>query len=95
MARQTKTYPAVSGPNASTAAVLPANPKRIGLFIQNTGANPGNRRFGGPVQGVGGDALLTTGQFHQWDQKDSCPLESVSVGSVLATTWVIEETVDD
>lgn len=91
--RKTKTYPAVSGPGASTDPVLPQNPERLALYIQNTGANPGVYRLGGPPQGSGQDPALTAGSREKWDQVDTCPLESVSVQSAAATTWVIMETI--
>jgi hypothetical protein len=91
--RTTKTYVVATGPNASTAAVVPANPFRIAVFIQNTGANPGLARFGGPVQANGSDMAFTAGQSQKWDQADTCPQDALTFQSTAATTWCVIETV--
>lgn len=91
--RSTKTYLAISGPTQTTRApVLPTNPARLALFIQNTGANPGLVRFGGPTQGNLSDILFAAGAWIKWDRPDSCPLEAVAVSSAAATAWCIMET---
>lgn len=92
-ARKSKHYPAVTGPNADTDPVVPANERRVALFIQNTGANPGLVRFAGATQGNGSDMAFPAGFVQRWDQADTTPLESISVSSAAATTWCIIETV--
>lgn len=90
--RKTKTYPAVTGPGAPNEAICSENPTRIGLFVQNTGANPGVLRIGTPTQQTA-NITFTAQMWINWDQADTCPLEAVFVQSPLATTWTIMETV--
>lgn len=91
--RSTKTYTIVSAALDTKAAPLPTNQYRIGLRIQNTGANPGLARFGGPVQANGSDMLFASGASEKWSQSDTTPVESVSFYSVAGTTWSVSETV--
>lgn len=72
--------------------VTPANPKRIALLIQNTGANPGLVRFEEPIQGDGSDLLFAAGAGLLWDRADTCPVSAINVGSALGTTFAIVET---
>lgn len=92
-ARKTKTYTVVSGPGATTQASVPENPKRIGLFMQNTGGTLGIARFGGPTQGNGSDMQFSAGKDIKWDNPDTCPQESINVSSAAALTWCVIETV--
>jgi hypothetical protein len=78
------------------AAVQPtaAVPNRIMLSIQNTGANPGLVRLGGPVRNDGSDMFLAAGQFSPlWDKAETCPTDQLNFFSALGTTFSVIETV--
>lgn len=91
--RSTKTYTIATGPGAPSSTPVPANPLRIGLFIQNTSANAGTSRLGTPVQGNGSDMLFAAGASQKWDQAETCPLESVNLSSAALVTWCVIETI--
>lgn len=84
----------LAGTNNPTGSlrVTPANPKRISLLIQNTGANPGLVRFEEPIQGNGSDLLFAAGAGLLWDKSDACPVSAINVGSELGTSFAIVET---
>jgi hypothetical protein len=72
----------------------PAVGDRIFLVIQNTGANPGLLRFGGPVRGDGSDLLFAAGSAPLiFDQADSCPNDDLNFQSTLGTSWAVLERV--
>jgi len=78
--------------NAQTSVrVTAANPKRILLMIQNTGANPGLVRFEEPIQGDGSDMLFESKSGLVFDRSDTCPQGAVNIGSELGTTFMIME----
>lgn len=94
-ARTAKTYTIVSAALDTKAAPVPQNPKRLAIRIQNTGAQPGLARFGGPVQGNGSDMLFAAGSApEKWDQEGTCPLESINFYSAAGTTWSVTEIVE-
>ncbi len=72
-------------------AVAPTNPMRIGLYIQNTGANPLLVQFANKVQGNGSDLAIAAGQLVAFTIPDTCPRESINIGSALGTTCMILE----
>lgn len=93
--RNSKTYFVQTGTTGADPSVppVPTNPARIGLIIQNTGANPGVLRFGGPPQGAGKDLAFSAGQREPWLQSDTTPLEAIYFLSAAATTWCVVEIV--
>jgi hypothetical protein len=86
-----KPYNVTSVAAAPSQQPVPANPKRVSLIIQNTGANVGYVRFGTSTQGVGLDFEWTAGFLLKWDQADTCPKEGINLSSVAGTTWAIME----
>lgn len=92
--RRTKTYQVVTAAAAPSIRPVPENPRRVAIFVQNTGVNPGVMRFGGATAGNGSDIAFATLATLILNQADTCPLESLNFSSVLATTWCVMETVD-
>lgn len=92
--RSAKTYTVVTPAAVTNAAPVPQNPKRLAIRIQNTGANAGLARFGGPVQTNGSDMLFAAGASEKWDQEGTFPLESINFYSLLGTTWSVVEVVE-
>lgn len=87
-----KTYNFVTPtPAGVTQRPVPENPNRVSLVIQNTGAQPGQVRFGAPNLTAAQDFTWAAGQFTKWDQADTCPLDSVNLNSAAATTWTVME----
>lgn len=95
--RRTKCFgqivPAGSNTAETSVRVVPGNPERTMLVIQNTGANAGLVRFEEPVQGDGGDILFEAGSGLVWDRAATCPEAAINVGSLLGTTFSITEQV--
>lgn len=84
--------PAGSNTPTNSVRLSPATPNRTFLLIQNTGANPGLLRLGNKVQADGGDLTVPAGgAFGPFDIAETCPTESIDIGSALATTWAIIE----
>lgn len=77
----------------TSVRVAAGNPERTMLLIQNTGANDGLVRFGGPILGDGTDILFTAGSGLLWDREMTCPESSMDFGSALGTTFTITEQV--
>jgi hypothetical protein len=93
-ARSNKTYVATTVANAASIRLVPTNPRRISLMIQNTGAVTGNVRFGGSTQGGVNDFEFPSGLIFKWDQADTCPLEDINLstpGGGANGSWVIME----
>lgn len=91
--RRTKTYQVVTAAAAASTRPVPENPGRIALLVQNTSANPGNMRFGGPTLNNGSDLLFAAGAVMRWDQSDTCPTDSLNFSSTLAASWSVVETI--
>ncbi len=83
--------PAGSVATPITTAIAPQNPKRIGLSIQNTGANPLLLQFNNKVKGDGSDLAIAAGVLLHWHTPETCPQGSIHIGSVLGTTCAILE----
>jgi hypothetical protein len=92
--RKSKTYQVVTQAGAASIRPVPENPHRIGLFIQNTSANPGLVHLGAATAMNGSDILFAAGQIVRWDQGDTCPVEGVNFSSTLQVTWCVIETID-
>jgi len=75
----------------TSVRVTPANPRRIFLMIQNTGANSGLVRLEEPIQGDGSDMLFTTGSGLVFDRETTCPQGAINIGSAAGTTFCIVE----
>lgn len=70
----------------------PAVPERAYLAVQNTGANEGLFRFGGPVRRDGSDIEFATGAMVIFSSYPGlCPTESLNFASVAGTTWAVVE----
>jgi hypothetical protein len=95
-APRTKTYlvKVAAGVNPTTPPV-PTNPRRVGLFIQNTGGTPGLMRFADPVKGDGSDIAVAAGAIlPPWTQADTTPREAINFFSQNGTTFCVMETVE-
>lgn len=87
-----KQYQVICEPAGESKSPGPAVPERRYLVIQNTGANPGRFRFGGPVRGDGGDMLFSAGQVQILSPApDLCPTDSLNFQSAAGTTWAVLE----
>jgi hypothetical protein len=92
---RTKTYLVKAAPGVTTGTPpIPTNPRRIALFVQNTGAAPGLVRLGDTVKNDGSDILLASGEFiPPWQTPETCPVETVNFFSTDGTTFCVIETV--
>lgn len=86
--------PAGSNTPQTSIAASPATPGRQLLYIQNVGGNPGRIHLKENVQGDFTDLIIPAGgDFGPFDQSDTCPRETINLGSALATNWVVLEQV--
>lgn len=87
-----KQYSAILTANQARIGIFPANDRRVGLIIQNTGVNPVLLRFENEVQQDGGDFELAAGESLTWTDRFA-PIERLSALSILGTTLAIMETI--
>lgn len=90
--KRLRNYPVIAAAGQFVNGVIPANPKRVLLVIQNTGVNPGRFRFEQPVQNDAGDQVLASMERVILDNPDTCPAEGVNFLSDLGTTFAVIET---
>lgn len=96
--RRTKQYVGIAPIGSNTVnnckRIVPGNPARRMLLIQNTGSNDGLIRFEEPVQGDGGDMLFAAGAGLLWDRSETCPESAINIGSANGTTFCIIEQIE-
>lgn len=94
--RETKAYEAIIAAQTASQPTfqIPANEKRSGLYLLNTGGNAARIAFGEEASASTGIPFASN-QSIFWQNPQGCPKSFVSFFSVLGTTFSVIEVTDN